>query len=72
MTQKQKEHIKLAIAVLVIVHLLFCYSHGTLYTMTLSKDERDFELTMILVAQLFTHIFWINKENLIKSLKDEE
>lgn len=71
MTQKQKEHIRLAIAVLVIVHLLFCYSHGTLYPMTLSKDARDNEIILIIFTQAFAHYFWINKDKIIKQLNDE-
>lgn len=71
MTQKQKEHRNITIAVLVVVHLLFCYSQGSLYPMSFSKDARDYEIMMILISQALAHYLWINKEKITKDLKDE-
>lgn len=71
MTQKQKEHRNIAIAVLIVVHLLFCYSQGSLYPMSFSKDARDQEILIIIVSQFFAHYLWINREKITKDLKDE-
>lgn len=71
MTQKQKEHRNIAIAVLAVVHLLFCYSEGGLNPMSFTKDARDYEIMMILISQAFAHYFWINREKITKELKDE-
>ena len=71
MTQNQKEHLRLGIAALFIVHILFCYSYGTLYPMTLDKEARDTEIIFIIVTQVFAHYFWINRDRIKKEMKDE-
>lgn len=71
MTPKQKEHRNIAIATLLVVHLLFCYSQGTLNPMQFSKDARDYEITMIIFSQFLAHYLWINKDKITKELRDE-
>ncbi len=71
MTQKQREHRNIAIVTLLIVHFFTSYIEGTLYPMAFSKDMREREVIMIIVTQIVAHYLWINKDKIIKDLRDE-
>ena len=71
MTQKHREHRNIAIVTLLIVHFFTSYIEGTLYPMEFSKGMRECEVIMIIITQVFAHYCWINKEKIIKELRDE-
>ena len=72
MTQKQKEHRNIAIVTLLIVHFFTSYIEGTLFPMEFSRGMRECEVIMIFLTQAVAHWAWINKDSLIKELRDEE
>jgi hypothetical protein len=71
MTPKQREHKNLTIATLLIVHLLTSYIEGSINPFEFSKGMRECEVIMIIITQVFAHYCWINKEKIIKELRDE-
>jgi len=71
MTQKQREHRNITIVTLLIVHFFTSYIEGTLYPMEFSKGMRECEVIMIFITQALVHYCWINKEKIIKELRDE-
>lgn len=72
MTIKQKEHRNVAIITLLIVHFFTSYIEGTIFPMEFSRGMRECEVMVIIITQVIVHYLWLNKDKIIRELKEDE
>lgn len=70
MENKLRQHAYIFLGVCLLVHLCASYIEGTIYPGHFSKEMRECELIMIVYAQLAAHYAWINREKIIKEIKE--
>jgi hypothetical protein len=71
MENKLKQHLYIFLGVGILVHLFAAFIEGTLDPGFYSKDMRECEVIMFFFAQALAHYAWINRERIIKEIKDE-
>jgi hypothetical protein len=71
MENKLKNHAYIFLVVGIFVHLCTAYMEGTLDPSLYSKDMRECEVIVFIFTQTLAHYAWINREKIIKEIKEE-